>query len=294
MARGAAQAQRKRQAQPQAKKKQRSAPGWEEQLFFSRLRRHAKIIYVLLALVFAIGFVAFGVGSGSTGIGDSLRGLFSGSNGSSASSRIKDQQKKVQADPNNVQAYLTLATYYQQDNKNAQAISTLERAAKVKPKNLDVLNALARYYRGQAETAQNTWATAENALAESNLAPPGLQPNSTLGQALTSDPLSQQLKTAASDSYFKLTSAFTKAEDAYKRVASAARGTPDEASTQLQLASVAIEAIQISGLSGSTNDVKVAIDAYKRYLKLEPNGVSAKQAKQTLAQLQALVPKSQR
>jgi hypothetical protein len=294
MARGAAQAQRKRQAQAQPKKKkQQAAPSWEEQLFFSRLRRHAKIIYVLLALVFAIGFVAFGVGSGSTGIGDILRGNFFGG-GSSTSSRIKDQQKKINANPQDIQAYLTLSSYYQQDNKDSQAASTLERAAKVEPKNLDVLNALARIKRGQAESLQNSWATAENALAESNLTPPGLEPNSTVGQALTSDPLSQQLKTAASDAYFKMTSAFTSAEDAYKRVATAARGTPQEANTQLQLASVAIEAIQTTGLSGGTGDVKTAIAAYKRYLKLEPNGVSAKQAKQTLAQLQALIPKSQR
>src|SRR5438046_3583778 len=113
MARGAAQTQRKRQAEPQRKKKQRSAPSWEDQLFFSRLRRHAKIIYVLLALAFAIGFVAFGVGSGSTGIGDSLRGLFGCSSGSSASSRIKDQHEKINAHPNDVQADLTLATFSQ-------------------------------------------------------------------------------------------------------------------------------------------------------------------------------------
>ena len=127
-----------------------------------------------VALAFAIGFVAFGVGSGSTGIGDSLRGLFGGGSSTSVSSRIKDQQKKIAANPQDIQAYLTLASFYQQDNKPSQAVSTLERAAKVKPKNLDVLNGLARIYRGQAETAQNTWATAENALAESNLAPPGL------------------------------------------------------------------------------------------------------------------------
>jgi tetratricopeptide (TPR) repeat protein len=293
MARGAAQAQRKRQAQPQAKKKQRSAPSWEEQLFFSRLRRHAKVMYVLLALAFAIGFVAFGVGSGSTGIGDILRGNFFGG-GSSASSRIKDQQKKIDRNPNDVQAYLTLASYYQQDNKDSQAVSTLERAAKIKPKNLDILNALARIYRGKAETAQNDWAVAENAMAESNLAPPGLDANSTLGQALTSDPLSQSLKSSATDAYSKMTTAFAKAEDGYKRVAAAAHGTPQEASAQLQLASVAIEAIQVVGLSGQTSDVQVAINAYKRYLKLEPKGVSAKQARQTLKQLQALVPQSQR
>jgi tetratricopeptide (TPR) repeat protein len=294
MARGAAQAQRKRQAQAQPKKrKQQAAPSWEEQLFFSRLRRHAKVIYVLLALVFAIGFVAFGVGSGSTGIGDILRGNFFGG-GSSTSSRVKDQQKKVSANPQNIQAYIDLATTYQQDRNTSQAIKTLEKAATIEPKNTEVLGQLASLYRGKAETAQNDWAVAENALAESNLAPPGLEPNSTLGQALTSDPLSQQLKTSASDAYFKMTSAFTKAEDAYKRIATAARGTPQEANTQLQLASVAIEAIQTTGLSGGTNDVKTAIGAYKRYLKLEPNGVSAKQAKQTLVQLQALLPKSQR
>src|SRR5438045_7257578 len=263
MARGAAQTRRKQPAETQPKKRRQAAPSWEDQLFFSRVRRPAKIIYLLLALAFAIGFVAFGVGSGSTGIGDSLRGLFGGSSGSSASSRIKDQQKKISAHPSDVQAYLTLAGYYQQDGKNPQAVTTLERAAKIEPKDLDVLNALARINRGQAEAAQNTWAAAENAMAESNLTPPGLEPNSTLGQALTSDPLSQQLKTSASDAYFKMTSAFTKAEAGYKRVAKAARGTPQEANAQLQLASVAIEAIQTSGLSGNTSGIKTAIDAHQ-------------------------------
>jgi tetratricopeptide (TPR) repeat protein len=295
MARGAAQAQRKRQAQPQPKRKQkRAAPSWEEQLFFSRLRRHAKVMYVLLALAFAIGFVAFGVGSGSTGISDILRGNFFGGGGSSTSSRIKDQQKQIQRHPNDVEGYLTLATFYQQDNNDPAAVATLEKAARIKPKNLDVLNALARIYRGKAETAQNSWATAENSLAESNLAPPGLDPSTTLGQALTSDPLSQSLKNQASDSFVKMSTAFSKAEDAYKRVAAAARGTSHEADAQLQLASVAIEAVQVVGLSGQTRDAQVAINAYKRYLQLEPKGVSANQARQTLKQLQALVPQSHR
>ncbi|MDX6507756.1 MAG: hypothetical protein QOG06_2400, partial [Gaiellaceae bacterium] len=63
MARGAAQA-RKPRPKPEPRRKKPAAPSWEEQLFFSRLRRHAKVIYVLLALVFALGFVVLGVGSG--------------------------------------------------------------------------------------------------------------------------------------------------------------------------------------------------------------------------------------
>ena len=39
---------------------------WEDQLFFARLRHHAKWVYAVLAGVFVIGFVIFGVGSGST------------------------------------------------------------------------------------------------------------------------------------------------------------------------------------------------------------------------------------
>src|SRR5919197_1762665 len=112
MARGAAQAQRKRaQAQPKAKPK-RKQQTWEDQLFFARLRRHTKWMFVLLALVFGVGFVAFGVGSGSTGIGDILRGNVFGGGGNSIDSRIKDDQKKIKANPDNMNAYVDLANLY--------------------------------------------------------------------------------------------------------------------------------------------------------------------------------------
>src|SRR3989440_4198086 len=148
MARGAAQAQRKRAQAAQRKRKQKSAPSWEEQLFFSRLRRHAKVIYVLLAVVFAAGFVVLGVGSGSTGIGDVLSNLFKGSSGSSLSSQIKDDQKKIAAHPGNMENYLDLSRLYQQKQDTAAAIAALNSALKVQPKNLDVLNQLAVIYQG--------------------------------------------------------------------------------------------------------------------------------------------------
>jgi tetratricopeptide (TPR) repeat protein len=43
-------------------------------LFFPRLRRQAKWVFLLLAIVFAGGFVFFGVGSGSSGLGDLFQG----------------------------------------------------------------------------------------------------------------------------------------------------------------------------------------------------------------------------
>src|SRR6059058_2747216 len=120
MARGAAQAQRKRpQPPPKPKRKART---WEDELFFARLRRHTKWMFVLLALVFAVG-----VGSGSTGvggIGDIFNSVFGGST-SGTDSRIKSDQKKLAANPGDAQTAIDLSTLYQQKQQTAQALATL-------------------------------------------------------------------------------------------------------------------------------------------------------------------------
>jgi cytochrome c-type biogenesis protein CcmH/NrfG len=289
MARGAAQTQRKQRAETTPKKKQ-APPSWEDQLFFSRLRRHAKWVYVALAVVFGAGFIFLGIGSGSSGISDTLRNLLTNNGGSSTSSQIKDARKTVAAHPKDMEAYLNLSTLYQQDQNTAAAIATLERAAKVQPRNLDVLNRLAGIYRGQAESALNVAAGAQGALAANNATPPGLSPSSQLGQALASDPVSKALSQKANETFVKMTTAFSKAQAASQRVATAARGTAQEANAQLQLGSVAIESLR---LSGSPTDAQTAAAAYQRYLTLEPKGTSAALARQTIAQLRSFLPKSQ-
>jgi tetratricopeptide (TPR) repeat protein len=289
VARGAAQAQRKQRGETTPKRKQ-ATPSWEDQLFFARLRHHAKWVFVFLAVVFAAGFIFLGVGSGSTGISDILRGNFFGGGGSSTSSQIKDAQKTVAAHPNDMEAYLNLSSIYQQDNQTAKAIAVLEAANRRDPRNLDVLNRLAGIYRTKAEDALNTAAAAQDALATNNATPPGLNPNTGLGQALASDPVSKALTQKASETFIAMTTAFSKAQDAYKRVATAAKGTPQEASAQLQLGSVAIESLRISG---QPTDAETAAAAFRRYLKLEPNGTNAAQARQTLKQLEPYLASNQ-
>src|SRR5919197_526624 len=231
MARGAAQAQRKRAQAQQKPKPTRKQQSWEDQLFFARLRRHTKWMFVLLALVFAVGFVAFGVGSGSTGVG----------------SRISSDQKKLAANPGDVQTAIDLSTLYQQKQQNSQAIAVLKRTSAVQPKNLDVLNAIAGIYRNEASAARNVAADAQNALASRAVTPPGLDMNSSIGQAFSGDPLSQDLRAKATVAFSNLTTAYSKAESAYKDVADAAKGTSQEPNSQLALASVAVEAVQITG-----------------------------------------------
>src|SRR5882672_5757121 len=65
-----------------------------QQLFFSRMRRRAKPMYLILAILFAVTFAFLGVGSGANG---GLDQLFSGLNifghgGSSVSKALKEVQ----------------------------------------------------------------------------------------------------------------------------------------------------------------------------------------------------------
>jgi Tfp pilus assembly protein PilF len=283
MARGAAQAHRKQRPKEEPKKRKRAAPAYEQTMFFPRLRRQAKWVFVFLALVFGVGFVAFGVGSGSTGIGDILRGNFFGG-GTSTSSLAKEKQQTIERNPKDVGAYLDLAGIYQQDQQEAKALATLRRAQQVAPKDFDVLNRIAGIYSGRAETARQAAQNAQIAYFDSTVSPPGLDPSSTLGQAITGDPYSNVLKTKANEAYTKMVGAYTKAEGAYRQLVTAAAGTSQEANAQLQLAGAA----QIAG------DTTTAISAYSRFLKIAPDSPNAQAVRQTLAQLKASLPQGQR
>jgi tetratricopeptide (TPR) repeat protein len=284
MARGAAQAQRKRRPQDEPKGKKKAAPTWEEQLFFSRLRRHAKVMYVLLAIVFAAGFVVLGVGSGSTGIGDILQGKLFGGSSSSTSSQIDDKQKAIARSPKDVSLYLDLAGLYQADQKEAQALGTLRKAETVAPKNVDVLNRIAGIYSARAARAGDQYRSILNVYLENSITQPGLDTNSPLGQALSSDPYSQGLQTQLNNAYVKVTTAYSKVESLYKQAVEAAKGTSNETNALLQWASAA----------QSANDATTAVTAYERFLKIAPDNPNAPTVRQTLAQLKASLPKGQR
>lgn len=275
MARGAAQARRKPAPEPAKRKK--TAPAWEEQLFFSRLRRHAKVAYVLLAVVFAAGFVFLGVGSGSNGITDALQSFFGRSTGSSLSSQISDKQKAIARNPKEVSLYLDLAGVYQADQQDGKALATLQKARAIAPRNVDVLNRIAALYGSQAGRAGDQYTTTLAALSQNDIQSPGVDTSSQLGQALTSDPYTQALQARLNEAYTKVTSAYAKVADVYKQAALYAKGTADEPNELLQWASAAQNA----------NDVGSAVAAYQRFLKVAPDNPNAPAVRQTLAQLTA-------
>src|SRR5919204_5970383 len=67
----------------------------EAEMFFPKLRRQAKWMFVFLRLVFGLGFVVFGVGSGGgLGLGDILKGVGRGSSGSDPVKKAREQVDK--------------------------------------------------------------------------------------------------------------------------------------------------------------------------------------------------------
>jgi cytochrome c-type biogenesis protein CcmH/NrfG len=254
-------------------------------MFFPRLRRQAKWVFLALAVVFAGGFVFFGVGSGSTGLGDLLRGnfnIFGSKGGSTNSAAVKSALKQTQAHPNDPNAWKNLATAYQSDGRSADANKAYLHVLKLHPNDLSALQSVSGYYE---TTYQNKVTEAQALQQEAPLTLAGVlgvSSASQIGQALSNDPTSQQLTQKAQAAFTEATSALQKDAVLYKRIA---KLQPADINTQYHYA-------QVADLTG---DSKSAIDAYKKVLKLAGNDPSAQQTAQVARQrIAALSPATHR
>ena len=263
-------------AKPKAKAKVQHQ-AWEDQLFFSRLRSHAKWMFVFLALVFAVGFVIFGVGSGSTGIGDVMRNFFQGSGSSGAS--LSSLQKKAQEHPNNPKVWRDLATKAEQKNKDDDAIAALVQYTTLRPKDSSALEELAGIYIRRAGDEQLAYQDAygrTQALVPA--APLQPKPGSQLANALGGIPnpllsaVQSQAQGTLSDASAKFSQYSSDAIATYKKVA---KLNPNDATTQLRLAQVAQQ-------FGDTATTKAALT---KFVKLAPDDPYAATARKTLKQL---------
>lgn len=247
-------------------------------MFFPRLRRQAKWVFVFLAFVFAAGFVFFGVGSGSTGLGDLLRGnfnIFGSSGGSTTSTAVKNALKQTQAHPKYPAAWQALATAYSGDGKVDQANKANEQLLKLTPNDTSALQSVAGFYETQAQNKANEASRLQAEMPVSIGTILGVSSTSQLGQALTSDPTTQQLQQKASAAVTAETTALQKDAAMYKRLA---KLQPDDVNTQFHYA-------QLADLTG---DAASAVKAYQKVVKLAPTDPAAQQARQRIAALGAV------
>jgi tetratricopeptide (TPR) repeat protein len=262
------------------KPKKAKPPQWQDELFFTRLRVHAKWVFLLLAICFALGFVIFGVGSGSTGISDALQNAFNfGSSGTS----IGSLQKKVAKHPQDAVAWRNLATAYETKQRTSDAINALERYTALQPKNADALGELASEYVSLDQTYYTDY---QNGLAASSVAAPAsqfqLSTTSAFGKAFGSAKSTNPIDTAVlaqqSEVVQTLASNLTNEENltvsTYQRLA---KLQPKDATTQLQLGQAA----------ESAGNNAVAIAAFKKFLKIAPTDLQAPTVKKALKTLES-------
>jgi tetratricopeptide (TPR) repeat protein len=247
-------------------------------MFFPRLRRQAKWVFVFLAFVFAAGFVFFGVGSGSTGLGDLLRGnfnIFGSGGGPTTSTAVKNALKRTQAHPKDPEAWRALATAYSGDGKLAQANKANEHLLKLKPNDTSTLQSVAAFYETKAQNKANEASVLQAQLPVSITSILGVSQTSQIGQALSNDPTTTQLQQKASAAITAENSALQKDAEMYKRLA---KLQPDDVNTQFHYA-------QLADLTG---DAPSAVKAYQRVVKLAPKDPAAQQARQRIAALGAV------
>jgi tetratricopeptide (TPR) repeat protein len=286
MARAAVKAkqQAKAKAQPARAVRKRGRRGHSgggnpnQDLFFVRLRRRQKWIYAFLAVIFAATFAGVGVGSGNGGGLDQLySGLFG--SGSSSVSKAKDEIKN-----NPAKGYRDLATAYETNGDNPGAISALQSYLAVKKKDADAWSELGGLELTQAQSYLTQYQAAQQA---SQLADPSAAfvPAGTLAQAVGTNPAyqgaAQQATTQASTLYQQVTSSLTSAVTDYQKVT---KIRPHSSTAFEELATAATNA-------GNT---QVAINAWKKVVKLDPHNPQRKQIEKQIKQLSKSLPASHR
>jgi tetratricopeptide (TPR) repeat protein len=268
-----AQAQRRRRRAPShAQKSARSA---EDLMFFPKLRRRAKWVFLLLAIAFGIGFVAFGVGTGvgGTSIGDVLRDIIGQQN---AAGSLDDAQKKAAENPKDADAQLAYANALQAHGRTQEAITALERYTSLQPKDTDALRQLANLWGSLAAKAQQEQqqATDEANLASvsSSLAGSDNPFLREVDQNRIAEALASQANARASAAQQRAQSAAAHQQKVYESLTLL---IPDDPSLLLSL-----------GLSAEqANDFQSAIAAFQQFLDLAPNDPAAAQVKQQVASL---------
>jgi tetratricopeptide (TPR) repeat protein len=244
-------------------------------MFFPKLRRNAKWVFLFLALVFGLGFVGFGVGAGGVGIGD----VFRGTAGDSGIPSVSDARDRVSENPRDAKAFRDLATALQAEGETEEAIEALENYVELKPKDTDALRELAALYLVQVGDAQQRYQVAE--LRASYLAPTAnvLQSITLGGKPLDMDPISnavtstisQETSAALQEAQLAATNSVT----TYKKIAAL---TPKDPTVQLELGEAARNA----------GDAATAIAAYEKYLTLVPaNDPTRREVRRVLTELRA-------
>jgi tetratricopeptide (TPR) repeat protein len=244
-------------------------------MFFPRLRRRAKWVFLLIALAFGLSFVVAGVGSGfGSGIGDYLADIFNRQPGAGPS--VEDARERVEKNPRDPGAQLALANALQANAETDEATTAYERYVELRPNDQEALQSLASLYLSKAGEAEQGARAAQVEGARAFFANELQDPESKLGKELGVDPITTYRQEQASQAY---QTAFMEAQQAYVK----------EAEIWTRLTKLDSEEpeyfYELGRSSQQAGDTAAAITAYERFLELAPDDTRARDVRQFLPQL---------
>ncbi len=227
-------------------------------MLFERIRRTQKPVFIFLAFMFGLGFVALGIGQGANSI--NLGDLFS--SGSSSGTSISDLRSRAQSHPNDAGAWLQLARAYQADGQSSQAISSYTTYLGLKPNDQSALSATATLLeqRGQSDARKVQQAQAA-AQAYTQIGTATAASSLKLAPALTHplmNTLAQPATTIASTLQSSAISDFSQAMGYRQKLT---KLSPRNANYQVLLAQDAY----------ATQSYATVATALEQYVKLSPN-----------------------
>jgi cytochrome c-type biogenesis protein CcmH/NrfG len=267
--------QRKRRARPPAQ--QRAAQA-EDLMFFPKLRRRAKWVFLFLAIAFAGSFVFFGVGAGGSGIGDYLSDILNRQPGTDTPS-LDNAREAVAEKPNDPAAQLDLAKAAQAEGEIGLSIAAYEAYRELKPEDSDAMRTLAALYGRQISEAQQRAAIASNAAAEATL-PNTLAPeDSQLLQEITGNPLTEAVSA-------QLEGRANAANAEVQRLAVLQIGVFTELAELVDDDPLLF--LQFASAAETAQDYASAITAYEAYLDLQPNSPNADQIEERIDALKVI------
>ncbi len=255
---------------------------YEDTMFFPRLRRQAKWMFVFLAVIFGLGYVIFNVGGTipGTGLGDILQSFGQGS----SSPSVSDARNKIEDHPNDPAGYQELATALQRDGKSDEAIEPLSRYVQLKKSDRAALSQLAGLYLTKGRRLQDEAIAIQNQLIQltgGGLFTPGQ--SSKFGQQFGEGQVTQ---IEANRLNQQLSEKSVAAQDAYRN-ATRVYGDLVKAIPDAQEAQQPSLFLQQAFAAQSAGDYNAAIKAYQRFLVLSPDSPNAAGVKAQIAQLRA-------
>jgi tetratricopeptide (TPR) repeat protein len=229
-------------------------------MFFPKLRRQAKWVFLLLAIIFAVGFVVFGVGSGG-GLG--FLDIFNNNSGSSSSPSETKARNRIKQNPKDAAAYQDLSSALQAKGDLRGAAAALATYTKLRPKDAAALASLAGLYTALGTRLQSSITTAQlqsQATSFPTVVGGGLEQNKqpVVSPNAIFQSLSELSNTKLTDLFQKQQADYNQAEVINRRIVAL---DPKDANAQLNLGQAA----------QSAGDTTKAIAAYRQFIKLAPD-----------------------